>query len=110
MSNFQPSRVIQLNERLKKYAGALAIDEAFNELATVALSSFVMLAHPTEAQSVAITQFLNHLMELGKPAPQAPPKLSIPTLISPEDVLKKAQKTTEERKKKREEETERKRK
>jgi hypothetical protein len=91
MSQFNPERVIELNKKLKDYAAQIHNDENFNELATVALSSYVMMAHPDERQSYAIGEFLKHLTGLGAQKVTPPAPLTTPELIPPDEVLKRAQ-------------------
>lgn len=90
MSQFNPERVIELNKKLKDYAAQIHNDENFNELASIALSSYVMLAHPDERQSLAICGFLKHLTGLGAAKFQAPDPLTAPELIPPSEVLERA--------------------
>ena len=88
MRQFDPLRVLKLNENLSKYAMNLHVDENFNELCSVALSSFVMQSHPDERQCHAIVSFLRHLTTLGSPETVPPVPLTAPQLIPPEQISK----------------------
>ena len=108
MAEFNPERILTLNPELKKYAEELHHSEKFNDVASIALAGFVVQAHPSEQQSLAITAFLRYLTSLGSPAPQAPEPLTMPSLIPPDQIAAMTAKKESERRAARQAESKRK--